>query len=330
MDVSAVTVSKALSGQKGVSDEMREKIVRLAEEMGYQRREGVGRMLRRAVGVIVADRFIRERQSFYWKIYRQLSVNMIAAESFSILEVISQEAEAEAELPHIVTDKKADAVIVLGSFSEKYVGKLKSSSALPILFLDFKPEIAGCDVIMSDNISGGYRVTNYLIELGHKKIGYVGTLFTTQSIDNRYLGYCKALLEHGIELRSDWVIADRNIESGVIDRENCFKLPSGELPTAFFCNCDMSAGFFIQKLNEAGFSVPYDISVAGFDNYMSEGILNRTLTTYEVDIEEIAGCAMRMIMDRIAGSDKRGVIVVIEGRLVVGDSTSRKPPKEFT
>ena len=76
LNVSTVTVSKALSGQKGVSDELRTEIVRLADEMGYIRKaSGTEEEGRRSynIGVIVAERYLKESQSFYWKIYQEIS-----------------------------------------------------------------------------------------------------------------------------------------------------------------------------------------------------------------------------------------------------------------
>ena len=73
LNVSAVTVSKALSGQKGVSEELRQKIVSLANEMGYKRSEIQSIDVKAesfTIGVIVADRYLGENQSFYWKLYQ--------------------------------------------------------------------------------------------------------------------------------------------------------------------------------------------------------------------------------------------------------------------
>ena len=75
LNVSTVTVSKALSGQKGVSEEMRAKIVSLADEMGYVRTTSSEKNEERSsytIGVVVAERFLNESQSFYWKLYQEI------------------------------------------------------------------------------------------------------------------------------------------------------------------------------------------------------------------------------------------------------------------
>ena len=187
---------------------------------------------------------------------------------------------------------------------------------MPIFSIDsLYYEIDGDGVII-DNMVGGYKVTEYLIGLGHTKIGYVGTLDNTPSIDDRYMGYCKVLLLHGITPNAEWLIGDRNEESLVKEAEQ-FTLPTkNKMPTAFFCNCDYVAQLFIDKLKMSGYRVPEDISVVGFDNYLPQIPEAMELTTYEVDIEEIAAVAVANIkkcMEREGGKPKT---YVIRGRVI--------------
>ena len=77
----------------------------------------------------------------------------------------------------------------------------------------------------------------------------MGTLLATGSITDRYLGYTKSLMEHGVAVRGDWTIADRDIHTGKIDMDRLLQLPK-EMPTAFVCNCDLTASFLIRRLHE--------------------------------------------------------------------------------
>ena len=72
-------------------------------------------------------------------------------------------------------------------------------------------------------------MTNYLFGLGHTRIAYVGTLMYTESITDRYFGYCKALMEHHVPVREDWIVKDRDEENGIIGLEHKFVLPK-EMP----------------------------------------------------------------------------------------------------
>ena len=89
----------------------------------------------------------------------------------------------------------------MGSFDRKYVNYLKTVSKKPLVSLDSFDVEGEMDSVVSNNMVGAYTVTNYLFEMGHRKIGFVGTRLATASIDDRYFGYLKSLMEHGIELK---------------------------------------------------------------------------------------------------------------------------------
>lgn len=118
LNVSTVTVSKALSDQKGVSEEMRDKIKQLAEEMGYQSPSEARRMKERKsynIGIIISDRYLDQYESFYWKMYRAVATKAISKECFTMLEVLSAEVEQEhRELPRLLQENKVQGVIIIG------------------------------------------------------------------------------------------------------------------------------------------------------------------------------------------------------------------------
>ncbi|MCM1026969.1 MAG: LacI family DNA-binding transcriptional regulator [Roseburia sp.] len=320
--VSTVTVSKALSGQKGVSEEMREKIKKLAEELGYRSpsavRGEVGKPRSYHIGVLVEEGYLDQYESFYWKLYQQVSACALERECFAVLEVVSGRMEEELELPKVVREKKVHGLIVIGRMAEEYRKLLKENKSLPVVYIDFSDDDPETDAVISDNYYGACRLVNYLIEQGHTRIAYVGTLLASGSITDRYFGYAKALLEHGLPLREDWRLNDRQASS-VFIREELMQLPE-EMPTAFFCNCDLTAGKLIRKLQQEGYRVPEDISVVGFDNYIYPGICDVGITTYEVNQAEMAAQAVKTLIRRLEGETAGHRTHIVEGRVVVKES----------
>ena len=288
LGVSTVTVSKALSGQKGVSEELREKIKTLADEMGYKqpsarRREHAVKSYN--IGVLIAERWLDKYDSFYLQMYQQVATRAVAKECFTLMEVVSAQMEAACEMPKLVQEQKADGLIIIGRLTGEYLNFLNEKAKIPILYMDFCDEKADTDAVISDSYYGAYRMTNYLFDMGHREIAYVGTLLATGSITDRYLGYTKSLMEHGVAVREDWTIPDRDIQTGEIDTDRLMQLPQ-EMPTAFVCNCDLTASYLIRKLHEQGYRVPEDISVVGYDNYLFPGLCDVAITTYEVDMKD--------------------------------------------
>lgn len=326
MNVSTVTVSKALSDQKGVSEEMREKIKKLAQEMGYRSPSAMKLSQARKsynIGIIISERYFDQYESFYWQMYQQVATRAVSKECFSMFEILSLETEYQHELPKLLQEDKVDGLIIIGSLKESYLKLIEESIHVPMVCLDFYDRKHQCDAVITDNYYGMYKMTNYLFEMGHEDIAYVGTLLSTSSITDRYFGYSKALLEHGKKVREDWIIEDRDVDSGKREDDFVFRLPK-EMPTAFVCNCDLTAGLLINALREKGYRVPEDISVTGFDNYIHPSVCDIGITTYEIDIKEMARKTINNLIKKMAGEHYKQGVSIVEGRLVFKESVRKR------
>lgn len=325
VNVSTVTVSKALSGQKGVSEEMRARIKEIADELGYKQPSAYRREIEEAkknrgynLGVLIADYYLGKYESFYSQMYQQFATRAGSKGCFCLLELVSAEQEKTIATPMMVRDGRVDGIVVIGRLSDSYLDMLRASN-VPVVGLDFYTNDPTFDSVTSDGFSGGFRMTNYLFERGHSRIAYVGTLGTTPSIVDRYMGYLKSISEHGQQVRQDWIIEDRDKETMVLDAEKYIVLPD-EMPTAFVCNSDQTAGCLINKLEQRGYKVPEDVSVVGYDNFLPPGISDVRITTYEVDMKEMAKKAVSMITHKIAGESYKAGTYIVGGRIVEKES----------
>lgn len=321
LGVSAVTVSKALSGTDGVSDEMRQKIRALAEEMDYQPPHSGKEKKHKSynIGIIISEKYFDQTQSFYWRLYQEVATRAISKECFTMLEIISQDNEKKSILPKLLDGNKVDGYILIGLFDNSYLKLLEKNISVPYIFLDFYDNKKDSDAVVTDNYLGMYRVVNHLIEMGHKKIAFVGTLMTTSSITDRYFGYCKALAENSIQIRNDYIVDDRVYFNGDMLSEDSLSLPK-DMPSAFACNCDVTASTVINLLKKKGYSVPDDISVTGFDNYITPGDPNTQITTYEVDVKELAVQTLRIIIAKMSGEPYKKGVLTVPGKLVLRDT----------
>lgn len=321
LNVSIVTVSKALSGQKGVSEELRKKIKDIADEMGYVPVHSVQKNRNKSytIGVISLENYFARFASFYWKMYQEVATKAVKKNCFTMLEVISTACEAALEPPKLLEEERVDGIIVIGKPKKEYLKMLYQHKRVPMVFLDFYDDEMICDSVVSASYIGSYQMTQYLIEKGHKRIGYVGTLMYTESITDRYFGYCKALMESNIELRKDWIIPDRDMEKGMIGLEYAFRLPH-DMPTAFVCNNDVTAYALIQTLEKSGYRVPEDISVVGYDNYVYPEFGDSKITTYAVDMGEMSRIALNNLIKKIENVMYNESIHTVPGRIFVRDT----------
>ncbi len=324
--VSTVTVSKALSGQKGVSEEMREKIRRLADELGYRSpSESKKQIVEKHynIGVLIQEVYLGKYDSFYFRTYQEVNKRAVARGCFTLLESISRENVLKNELPILVQEKKVDGLVVIGDMTKAYMEHLEEKAGIPVVYMDFYSDTIGLDTVISNSYYGTYVLTNYLFRMGHKKIAYIGTIGMTNSITDRYLGYAKSMLEHHMPIREDYAIDDRDRQTGRMDLDKFFQLPE-DMPTAFVCNCDLAASYLVKKLRTNGYRVPEDISVVGFDNYLYPGLCDIGITTYEVDISEMARRVVHKIVRKIANESYTAGVFIVDGHIVVKDSVARR------
>jgi DNA-binding LacI/PurR family transcriptional regulator len=212
------------------------------------------------IGVITVESYFAKFASFYWKMYQEVATRATKKNCFTMLEVISHDAENSLEPPKLLQETRVDGVIVIGRPKNAYLKMLYQYQKVPMVFLDFYDDENICDSVVSASFYGSYQMTKYLVEMGHKKIGYVGTLMYTESITDRYFGYCKALMENKIPVKEEWIVPDRSMEEGIIGLDYKFQLPQ-TLPTAFVCNNDVTAYALIKTLENKGVRVPEDVSI---------------------------------------------------------------------
>lgn len=314
LGVSAVTVSKALAGKSGVSEEMRRRIIELADELGYVNPNAqAGRMARGLdVGIIVPDQFF-SNDTFYAMFYKQLMQTLADAGHFGMLELVPDSMQKALLLPNIVRSSRVEALILLGQPTEEYT-RLLVAQQLPVVTLDFYYASLPVDAVVGDSTFGAALLTRHLIGQGHRDIGFVGNAKATSSIMERYLGFASEMMMHDLPVRPECVVCDRN-DSNVIQT---LPLPD-KLPTAFLCNCDIVARVLIDALRSRGVRVPEDVSVAGYDDFNNvPGSL--PLTTFRVDTAAMCQMAVKLVEERCAGDRKAPVRTVVGGECVYRDS----------
>ncbi|MBO2946036.1 substrate-binding domain-containing protein [Paenibacillus sp. F411] len=317
LNVSVVTVSKALNDKEGVSDQLKYKIKETASELGYRFNLAAKSMkegFSYNIGVVIPARFAGPNQSFYLQFYQTIARALGDFNYYGILYVLSLEEEQELLLPRLYHERKVDGFIILGQISSEYIELLKTMET-PYVFLDFYTDETEVDSVITDNYYAMYEMTNYLIKNGHRDIAFVGSIHSTSSIQDRFLGYYKSLLEHRIPLVDEYVIPDRDESGNYIQ----IQLPK-QMPTAFVCNCDQVAYNVIGVLVKNGYSVPDDCSVAGFDNDLYATISKPNLTTIEVDMEKMSETAIRAVVSQIKDDQAAQGRILVKGRIVYRDS----------
>jgi len=310
LNISRMTVSKAFKNDADISSEMREKVRLMAQEMGYQYAKNDPLSLI----VLVPEVFLADTEDFYTTLFRRLNENANFKNISLFLKIISKKDEMEQNTNFSHVSK--DGIMMLGQFEKAYVIKVQSLG-LPLICVDFYYDDLELDSIVSNNFNAGYIATRYLLNKGHKHIGYVGTIPSTTSIIDRYLGFTKALIEKGLDYQKSVIVEDRDHEGNMID----LVLPK-KLPSAFLCNNDHIAYLLIKKLQQMGLSVPKDVSVIGFDDVMYSKISQPMITTMKVSRKYMAEQAITLMIRRMNNKKAKLINMSLECLMVERDSVS--------
>lgn len=309
--VSIGTASRVFNNHPNVEEGLRVRVLAAANELGYTHR-----LRERANSYNFHDDGKRPRINHVAFCCRAGlgSVNVVAQNPYFSLVLHGAEAECRNHKMHLLYQvfeddahyldrvfeslKKsgAEALILVNFTSERLVGGLLELNLPAVLIDHYFPELP-LDVVMNENYSGSMRVMEYLIGKGHRRIGFLDGL-AHYTIKQRRAAYRTALDNGGLSYDPELVVTgDLTIEGGVRAAQEVVR--RGLDATAFFCANDTSAIGFIQGLNAAGWRVPEDISVVGFDDIEAAKIISPPLTTVQTNADQLGRMAVRRLLDRI-------------------------------
>jgi DNA-binding LacI/PurR family transcriptional regulator len=317
------TVSRALRNSPLVNRETTETIQRIASEMGYRTSAAARSLVTRrsdTIGVVVtniADPFIAGVVSGIEETADLHELSVFLANS-------NAEPEREVRVARKFEERRVDGIIVTASRVGAQYVPLLTHMQVPIVLLNNQHPSQFAHSVMIANVQASLDVTSHLIQLGHRRIAYLGDRQGYQSDAERYAGYRQALEERGLPLDPQLTVhGDGKPEGAEAAVGELLSLP--EPPTAIFCYNDMSALGAMRRIREHGLRIPDDISIVGFDDLYISQYLDPPLTTVRQPMRQMGRMAMETLLQIFAGADSEHDIR-LPGELVVRRSTAA--PKE--
>ncbi|NLP15027.1 MAG: LacI family transcriptional regulator [Clostridium sp.] len=295
--VSRATVSRVINNNPNVKEETRQKILTIIREKNYVPIEPARRLAgvdSNIIGLFVLDINISESTTRVSKsTYFSQLVNLIIDQAnnfgFQVLvSIITSEKQLD-EIRNLFISRTIISGIFIGAFNELSQLDDVIISQYPTIIIDRQSkgteEKLNRLVINLDNFEGAYSATQFLIKLGHTRIGHISGDLRKLSGIERYEGYKKALSDAKL-------CFDKNIvREGNFLEDSSYQLAQEMLRknvTAIFCANDVMAISAIKAIKEEGLNVPNDISVIGFDNIAIGNYIMPALTTVDVPLEHMA------------------------------------------
>lgn len=297
--VSTATVSRALSRPDLVRPETRERIRRAIERLDYVS-DGVARALstRRThtIGAVIPTL----NSAIYAVSTHSLQKTLEQAGYTLLLACHEFDLAAEARMLRAFASRGVDALVLVGAQHNAETRKLLPCLGLPYVYTWAVDRSRRHASIGFDNRAAGRMIAEYLLQLGHKRIGMVsGVLAGNDRARNRMLGVKAALERADLTLPPERIVqASYSLESG---REGLAELLRTQRVSAVVCGNDVLAIGAIQEAQRMGIDVPGDLSVTGFDDMEFATVVTPALTTVRFPIADIGVEAARHLIERLDG-----------------------------
>ena len=328
-NVTPGTVSRALRDSPRVNSDTKERIQRLAEEMGYTpdaqaRSLVIGRT--QTIGIVVTtmtDPFVGTMVQTIESAAFEHGYTVILASSNEI-------PEREIEAVQMLQSRRVDGVIVtssrVGSLYQEHLDRLR----VPVVLINSLVHHSGGYTysIGVDNHHGGYLATSHLLQMGHRCIAYVSAPADRSDNAERQRGYCDALAEAGIESDPALILQGTG-RAGGGQRALPQLLSLHPAPTAVFCYNDVTAIGLISAARGAGLSIPQDLAIVGFDDIAFAQFVHPALTTIAQPVQRLGRGAVEMVLALLSDADRSEQAVSdaqVRGRLVVRASSGQSQP----
>lgn len=321
--VSKATVSFVLNHKEGVSEETRQKVLSVIEQTNYTPTLNSRRLYYRK-SFTIALVFDKDAPGldnlFSFGIIKALMKRCTHYDYALVYSEYSIEGN-DCRLPQIILNKDVDGLIFLRDIPLPLISRLHALD-IPFVVTDDHSEHSALHTVKADYALAAYTAVSYLIDNGHRAIGFVGNSNLPTFYTQVFSGYQKALKQAGLSLELDWFF-DKVPSKETLDAEVDRLLQLPELPTAIFCMEDMLAIDLMRSLQKKGVRIPEDISVISIDDILISSQTFPSLTTVALDKDALGTYAVDLLMDLIAGK-KANSITISSSDLVVRESVKKR------
>jgi LacI family transcriptional regulator len=335
LNVSVITVSKAMRGNTDISEATRERVLARMKELDYQ-----PNMMARSlvtgqsfiIGLIVPDLL----NPFFTELAKSLG-SALRKESYGLVLTSSEDnAEVEQSEIRMMLARGVDALLIASCQPTLQGFMSVHNQSTPFVLLDRPFPHLRANFVGTDDYAGGKLATEHLISLGRKRLAYIGSPDLSPAAE-RFRGFRTALRDHDIELRDEFVLANPDLnhlgddsgdnlaedsadDAGYQMMQKLLKRRSR--PNGVFCHNDVVAIGAMKATLDAGLSIPKDIAFVGFDNVRYSKYLQIPLTSVDQSTEQLGVAAAQLALDLIAKKTDKPKTILLAPSLVVRQSTS--------
>mgnify|MGYP003303561090 CR=1 FL=1 len=326
--VSPSTVSRVCNDNPAISRETRERVQKAMSQLGYESPSGGNdtqpNTSVKMIGIILPPSQVDVYDNtFYLKAIRgisrfcnqqQVATNVITGKDYE---------EILQSIQTLHRSGMADGFILLYSFKDDIVVDYLCENGLLYVIVGKANELANQTIsIDNDNLLAGREATDYLYDLGHRRIGYLGGKDDFLYAFDRKSGYQLSLLQHGLQVKPEYCF---EIESVQNDNLSMLKelLQQENRPTAFVVSDDMLALALERVCAQTQLSIPDDISIISFNNSMYAKLASPQLTSVDINSFQLGHEAASQIINHADYPNLMATKIVVPHQIVERDSCKK-------
>lgn len=303
--VSTATVSHVLNSTRNVLPETRRSVEAAIRDLNY-RPSAVARGLQtnitHTIGVLVAD----ITSYFFAQIVRELE-SAFEPQHYNLMVCNTDERpEREARYLEMLYDKRVDAVIMVPTGIDQPIVQQFAESKVPVVSMHRRPSTPCGPAVLNDDIATAYAATDYLIKLGHRRIGVLARGYHLSPVIQRVQGYMRALRANWIPIDQRLIEisqADHNADPSVTAAK---RLLTQNPPITAIISLSLTSSLnLLRAIRELGVSYPSDVSVIGITDAPWMEVLPVPLTVMAAPVAEMCQAAAQLALDSIGQSRKR-------------------------
>lgn len=319
--VSPAAVSLVINNKKGVSEETRKRILAVMEEVGYSpaaRRKGEQPLKIVVLKYRVHGIAFEENQGFIASIVDRIE-SECRHHGYDLMMYNCEPSTAAATIRDMM-NIPPDGVILIATELPQEDFPLLDQINVPLVALDQNVVHPNADCVVMDNVNLMARLVEYLVGCGHREIGYFKFSKAVRNCDERYQGYLAALEKLGLDTPEP-VYLKPTVDGAFEDLAGMIRdgtyVPHG----AVVCDNDTIAIGAIKAIREAGYSIPEDISIIGFDDIPFSATTMPALTTMRISRSAMGEMAVNILRRRMKHPDYPCMKLLLGGKLIIRNST---------
>jgi DNA-binding LacI/PurR family transcriptional regulator len=319
-EVSTATVSHVINGTRYVSDEVKEKVREVIERTGYTPNAHARTLATRqnhTIGLILSDL----SNPFFPELVK--SIQECAVVHGYDLTMANTNYDPERTLASVqrMLEQRVSGVAVMTSEMDVSLAARLAAREVAVVFLDVGQVGRYVNNIVINYEKGIRTGVEHLLSLGHRRIAYISGPLRLKSAQRRHLAYTRTMKKYGSTLQTEPLVYEGDFKATGGQEAVAAMLQERSLPTAVMAANDLMAMGAMRELRKAGFRVPDDISVVGFDDILFSALTDPPLTTLALPREEIGRAAVEALLNTLQTSDQMGREYKITPKLIVREST---------